>query len=176
MLDVSIEQILKVKQPSIAKVFKVVMIILCALSLFFVIYAIGILTTAILVVLTVILFRYYDAEYEYIFVDKYMDVDRIMARSSRRRLNSYDFAKMEIMAYPGHDKLQTYERMNCKTYNYASGYHPEKEYVVFINHNSEMVRLIIEPKDEIIEAICKIDRRKVFLRDNALKAEAAETV
>lgn len=176
MLDVSIEQIIKIKQPEKAKVFKILMIVLCVLSLFFVIYAIGILTTAILVVLTVFMFRYYDAEYEYIFVDRYMDVDRIMARSSRKRLGTYDFGKMEIMAYPGHEKLSTYERMQCRTYNYASGYNPDKEYVVFINNNNEMVRLILEPDDRIIEALCKIDRRKVFLRESQIEAKVSETL
>lgn len=164
-MDISIEQIIKVKQPEKARIFKALMLIACCLSGIFVIYAIGVLSLAILVVLTVILFRYYDAEYEYIFVDKSMDVDRIMARSSRRRMGSYDFSKLEIMAYAGHDKLETYERMNCKTCNYASGYNPDKEYVVFINNNGEMIKLIIEPNEKIIDVIKHIDSRKVFLRE-----------
>ncbi|MGN0480778.1 MAG: DUF6106 family protein [Lachnospiraceae bacterium] len=164
-MDISIEQIIKIKQPEKAKVFKILMIIACCVSAIFIIYAIGILSLAIMVVLTVFMFRYYDAEYEYIFVDKSMDIDRIMARSSRKRMGSYDFSKLEIMAYAGHGKLETYERMNCKTYNYASGYNPDKEYIVYINNNNEMIKLIIEPNDKIIDAIKRIDTRKVFLRE-----------
>lgn len=161
----SIEQIVVVKQPQKAMLYKALMIVACCVSAIFVVYAIGVLSTAILVVLTFMLFRYYDAEYEYTYVEKNLDVDRIMARSSRKRLGSYDFSKMEIMAYAGHDKLGTYDRMNCKTYNYASGFNPDKEYIVYLNNNSEMVKLVFEPNEKMVEAIRKIDSRKVFVRE-----------
>lgn len=165
MFDISVEQILKVKPPGRALAYKVLMITACVFSAFFVIYAIGVLSTALLAVFTFFLFQYYDAEYEYILVEKTMDVDRIMARSRRKHLGTYDFSKMEMMAPPGHAKLETYERMNCKVFNYASGYCPEREYIVFMNSNQEMVKLILEPDEKILSALEKIAPRKVYRRE-----------
>lgn len=164
MFDISIEQILKVKPPGKAIIIKTLMIIVCIFSAFLVIYAIGVLTLALMVVFTFFVFQYYNAEYEYSLVDTSLDVDRIMARSRRSRLGTYDFSKMEIMAPAGHAKLETYERMNCRVSNYASGYCPEKEYVVFLNNNREMIQLILEPNEEMLSAIEKIAPRKVFRR------------
>lgn len=165
MFDISVEQILKVKPPVRAVTYKRLMIAACAFSALFVIYAIGVLTTALMVFLTVILFRYYDAEYEYILVEKAMDVDRIMARSRRKHMGTYDFSKMEMMAPAGHGKLETYERMNCKVFNYASGYAPEKEYVVFMNSNKEMIKMILEPDERMLSALEKIAPQKVCRRE-----------
>lgn len=163
-MDISMEYIIKVKEPKNAKIYKVLLLVACCITAFFVFYPIGVLSLAALVVFTILLFRYYDAEYEYLLVDKYLDVDRIMARSSRKKLGSYDLSKLEIMAFPGNERLTAYEQKNCKSYNYASGYKSESEYVIYLNNNNEMIKLIVEPDDRMLEAIKRIGGNKVFLR------------
>ena len=39
-----------------------------------------------------------DLEYEYVYVNGELDIDKIMAKSKRKRLKSFDLAKLEIMA------------------------------------------------------------------------------
>ena len=163
MLDVAIEQILKVKPPAKALFFKVGMILACIVSALFALYVIGLLSLALLIVGTVLLFQYYDAEYEYTLVEKNLDVDRIMAKSRRKRLGSYNFSKLEIMAPAGHEKLAEYERTDCKVMNYASGYNPEHEYVAYVK-DGELIKLILEPNERMLEAFCKMDSRKVILQ------------
>ena len=65
MYNITTEQILKTKAPKQAAVFKTVMILACILAVTTIpsTYALGILLTAIFVVFTVILFKYYNAEY-----------------------------------------------------------------------------------------------------------------
>ena len=39
-----------------------------------------------------------DLEYEYVYVNGELDVDKIMSKSKRKRLKSFDLAKLELMA------------------------------------------------------------------------------
>lgn len=80
------EQIIKTKAPTSSIIFKTVMIIACILAVTTIpsTYALGILLLAVLVVATVIVFKYYNAEYEYSLVDNDMTVDKIMSRSMRK--------------------------------------------------------------------------------------------
>ena len=85
MYNVSTEQIIKVKAPKNALIFKIIMIIACILAVTTIpqTHAFGLLLFAVLVVFTVFVFRYYNAEYEYSLVDGELTVDRIMARTIR---------------------------------------------------------------------------------------------
>jgi len=87
MYNVSTEQIIKVKAPKNALIFKIIMIIACILAVTTIpqTHAFGLLLFAVLVVFTVFVFRYYNAEYEYSLVDGELTVDRIMARTRRKR-------------------------------------------------------------------------------------------
>ena len=39
-----------------------------------------------------------DLEYEYVFVNGELDIDRIASKAKRKRMKSFDLAKMEMMA------------------------------------------------------------------------------
>lgn len=165
MNDISIEQILKVNPPKYAMPLKILMIVLSVLSVVLIpsIMAIGVLLTVGLIAFTVIMFRYYDYEYEYSLVEKELTVDRITAKSSRRRCGVYDVAKLAVMAPAGSEKLESYERQNCKSYNYSSNTDPSATYVLFIPSNKEMVRVILEPNEAMKQAIWEMGPSKVTL-------------
>lgn len=102
MYNITTEQILKTKAPKQAAVFKTVMILACILAVTTIpsTYALGILLTAVLVVFTVILFKYYNAEYEYSLVDGELTIDKIMSQSMRKRCGVYNIAKASMLAKP----------------------------------------------------------------------------
>ena len=95
MNNLPTEQIIKTKAPGLSIVFKAVMIIACILAVTTIpqTYALGVILLAILVIATVIVFKYYNAEYEYSLVDNDMTVDKIMSRSMRKRFVVYNIAR-----------------------------------------------------------------------------------
>ena len=120
MENVSIEQIIKVNPPKYAKPLKAVMMLLIGISLLFVFYIVGIALLVALVVITIFMFRYFDAEYEYTLVENELTIDRITAKSHRKRCGVYSLGRMEIMAPEGSEKLRSYDNRQCKKYDYSS--------------------------------------------------------
>ena len=166
MLDVSIEQIIQAAQPKKAKIYKILLGLALIAPLVVIMYApaVMVLAEAILVVMNVLLYQYYDAEYEYTLVEKTLDIDRVMAKKRRKHMETFDLSKLEIMAPEGHEKLETYERMNCKVLDYSSGMKKDAEYIAFINTGAGMLKVILEPDEKFLDAFTKINSRKIFLK------------
>lgn len=153
--NISVEQIIKVNAPTYAKFFKIIMIIICILSLPFVLVSFGVILVACLIVFTVIMFRYYNAEYEYSLVQNELTIDRITAKSSRKRCGVYNISKTQIMTQTNSPQLENY-KVNCKEHNYSSNMGTEDVYVLIVPHNNELVKLVIEPNERMLEALYKV--------------------
>ena len=61
-------------------------------------------------------------EFEYLYVNGELDIDRIYSQSRRKRAASYELSNMEILApYQSH-QLDSYKKnQSIKRYNYSSG-------------------------------------------------------
>lgn len=102
-----------------------------------------------------------DLEYEYLYVDKELTVDKVMAKSRRKRVAVFDIGKMEILAPIKSWHLDNYKNRQDKTVDYSSGEEkqPDHRYVFYYDGQK---RVIIEPNEEMIKAITTIAPRKVF--------------
>ncbi|MCM1267183.1 MAG: DUF6106 family protein [Bacteroidales bacterium] len=102
-----------------------------------------------------------DIEYEYLYLDREVSVDKVMAKSRRKRVGSYDLEKMEIFAPLNSHRLDSYKNRQLKTLDYSSGIaaQPEKRYMMIWNGDT---KIILEPNAEMIKAIQGISPRKVF--------------
>ncbi len=102
-----------------------------------------------------------DLEYEYLYVDKELTVDKVMAKSKRKRVAVFDIGKMEILAPVKSWRLDNYKNRTDKAVDYSSGEEkqPDTRYVMFYNGKQ---KVIIEPNEELIKAIQMVAPRKVF--------------
>lgn len=164
MNDVYIEQIVVRKPPKSAGVTKVLLILLCILSLVMVVlpYGVGLIAIAAVIAFTVIRFRSYETEYEYSFVEGELDVDRIICKSSRRKCGSFDFKKLELMAPLGSQRELRLSHKKYKEFDYSSGDTEALRYVAYVMKDNETVRLVFEPNEELVAAVNYIARGKVF--------------
>ena len=163
MDNISIEQIIKVNPPKYVKTLKVAMILLCVFSLLFIVMPYGVFLPIGFVIVTFLMFRYYNAEFEYSLIEKELTIDRIISKSSRKKCGTYDIGRIEIMAQYGSDKLLNTEKRNFKTYNYSSNVDISKSYVLVVPCNKEMVRIILDPDERMKENIWKLAPSKVNL-------------
>lgn len=102
---------------------------------------------------TVFVFRYYNAEYEYSLVDGELTVDRIMARTRRKRCGVYDLSKAELVAKTGSQDALRMEHRQLRTHDYTSNEGNEAVVIYTFNVNNEMERLLIEPSESMLEAV-----------------------
>lgn len=109
-----------------------------------------------------------DVEYEYLYVDRELSVDKIMAKSKRKRITSFDMGKMEVLAPVNSHQLDSYKNRKSKVLDFSSGEvnQPDRRYAFFYDGTTQV---IIEPNEELIKAITMIAPRKVFKDQATIK-------
>ena len=102
-----------------------------------------------------------DLEYEYLYVDKELTVDKVMARTRRKRVAVFELGKMEIVAPIRSWHLDNYKNRTDKAVDYSSGEEkkPDKRFIIFYDGNK---KIIFEPNEEMIKAMQFAAPRKVF--------------
>ena len=100
-------------------------------------------------------------EYEYLYVDKQLTVDKIMARTRRKKVETFDLERMEILAPIKSWHLDDYKNRQLKVVDYSSGVEQQPNIRYSMIYNGEK-RVIFEPNAEMVAAIKSIAPRKVF--------------
>lgn len=103
---------------------------------------------------------YASVEYEYLYVDREISVDKVLAKSKRKKAGNYTLEQMEIMAPVGSHRLDSYQNRQVKVVDYSSGVaqQPEKRYMMVMND----CKVILEPNEGMLKAIQDVAPRKVF--------------
>ena len=103
-----------------------------------------------------------DLEYEYVFVNG--ELDKIMSKAKRKRAQSFDLGKMDIMAPVNSHRLE-YQNHNtrAKVLDFSSGNPNHKVFAMFIPDEKELYKVLLEPDAQLLENIQKSCPRKVFL-------------
>ena len=101
-----------------------------------------------------------DIEYEYLYLDKEMSVDKVMAKSRRKKAAVYSIEKMEVLAPVKSYHLDAFRNRELKTVDYSSGEADDKNKYVMVYEGN--VKVILEPNAEMVKAIQSVAPRKVF--------------
>ena len=101
-------------------------------------------------------------EYEYLYIDKEIVVDKIMSQSKRKRVASYEVDKIEIMAPLKSYHLDQFKNRTFKEVDISSGVEgqPEVRYTFYYNGTD---KVIFEPNEAMVKAIRNVAPRKVFV-------------
>ncbi|MGN0159870.1 MAG: DUF6106 family protein [Lachnospiraceae bacterium] len=163
MGDNYVEQIVTCRPPKSAGFIKVGLVVCCVLSVLFILIPyVGFFLTAGVIVFTVIIFRSFDYEYEYSFMGGELDVDKIIQKSRRKRMNTFDFNRMELVAPIDSQEALRMEHGNYKTFDYTSNMPDARVYVGYAMCNNELVRICFEPNDKMLKELEYISPRKVI--------------
>lgn len=102
-----------------------------------------------------------DVEYEYLYVDRELTVDKVMAKSKRKKVESFDMGRLEILAPMNSHRLDSFRSRQVKTADYSSGVagQPEVRYAMYYDGSK---KVILEPNQAMVKAIQNIAPRKVF--------------
>ena len=101
-------------------------------------------------------------EYEYLYVDRTIVVDKITCKSNRKKMGEYAVDGIEICAPVKSWHLGDYKNRNCSVMDYSIGVEkqPDERYVIYYEGNK---KLILSPTKEFVEAVKNVAPRKVFM-------------
>ena len=102
-------------------------------------------------------------EYEYLYVDKTLSIDKITAKRKRKRIAVYELERMEICAPEGDYRLADYKNRNCDTKDYSSQKkeNADQRYIMYFDGQK---KLIFEPSPKLLNAMFQVAPRKVMLK------------
>lgn len=152
----------KRKTPTYMKFLKIlsVMLAVCFILIGF-LFWIGLIIGIAFAVAAYFIHLNADLEYEYLYVDKELTIDKIMAKSKRKRVAVFDLDKMEIAAPIKSWHLDNYRNRTDKAVDYSSGEEkqPDKRFVFFYDGQK---KIIFEPNEEMVRAMQFAAPRKVY--------------
>ena len=102
-------------------------------------------------------------EYEYLFLDKHLTIDRIQNQSRRKTVAEYDLTPTELFAPASSGRMAAYQgRNDIKTADYSTGEKDSSPYALIIKVNNQLQRVLLEVNDELFEQIRKVAPRVTF--------------
>ena len=112
-------------------------------------------------VLDYFVFQWTDIEYEYLYLDKEITVDKIMAKTRRKRVAQIDVNKIEIIAPEKSHQLDSYRNRQVKAKDLSAGHDlPEQKlYWIFYEGSQKYVMNLTE---DFVKTVKGIIPRKVF--------------
>lgn len=106
-------------------------------------------------------YLYTDLEYEYLYLDRELTVDKVMAKTKRKRVAVYQMDRIEILAPIKSHHLDDYRNRTVKEKDYSIGYEdkPDLRYCMYYEGGE---KLILSPSPEMIKAMKNTAPRKIF--------------
>ena len=162
MSETYVECLVKQKQSGLKRFLKVFLIVLTVLMFIVML----IIPFAFLLAIAAgagayVLHLFSDLEYEYLYLDRELVVDKVMAKTRRKRVGTYSLDRIEILAPIKSYHLDNYRNRTAKAKDYSIGEElkPDRRYVMYYEGNQ---RIILSPSEELIQAMKYVAPRKVF--------------
>lgn len=160
MGDLYTEQLIKRKRNGKTQLAKIGLILLTI-----VIFAFGLavpyveIAFLIMIGVDIYLFRNMNVEYEYLYINGNLDIDKIIAKSRRKKAFEMNVSELEIMAPAGCPELRPFQGL--KALDYTSGEAGRRIYEMIVLKNGEKKKVVFEPNDTIIDGMRMYAPRKV---------------
>lgn len=162
MSESYVECLVKQKKSGWGTFLKVFLIVL-AVVLFFVMMVFPLAFILFLAALAGIYFvnLFTDLEFEYLYLDRELVIDKVMAKSRRKRVGTYSIDRIEVLAPIKSYHLDNYKNRTAKQKDYSIGEElkPDKRYVMYYEGGE---KLLLSPSEEMIKVMRSSAPRKIF--------------
>ena len=159
-----VEQIIAKNPTAKDKMIKVGAWLVSALLIFVGIFMIGSMALALLgiagCIASFILMPMLNLEYEYLYLEKELSIDKIFNKERRKKAVNIPLDKMEVMARKNSHALDSYMGKLSKSYDFTSCGDDNGVYTIIINDGG-LKAYMIEPDEKMIKAIRDHFPRKV---------------
>jgi hypothetical protein len=116
---------------------------------------------AVFGILAYLLYQQTNVEFEYLYLDREVSIDKIIHKSKRKKLGSYGIDRMIVFAPVHSYHLDDYKNVKLSEKDYSIGVEqqPDRRYV-FLFEGQE--KLLLSPTPEFVAALKNAAPRKVF--------------
>lgn len=165
MSEVYVEHLVKREKASGLKFLKILLIMLTVvfglMGLTMMLYGLPLLIAVGTGVGAYFAGLYADVEFEYLYLDKEFSVDKIFGKTKRKKAETFEVERMEILAPIHSYHLDSYKNRNAKETDYSIGVEerPDSRYVMYYEGNR---RIVLSPNEEFVKAMRNASPRKVF--------------
>ena len=156
-MDIFCEYIIK-KQPTVKDLVMRLGIIMAAIILSFILIVInsmlmgfGFILIVAVIYGAVFLFRKTKVEYEYILTNSILDIDKIFAKSSRKRAVSIDFKNVEAFG-----RASEAPTSPAKELDYSSNINDSNVFYFEFFKDGEKKRVFFQPNQKILDNLHKV--------------------
>ena len=165
MNEAYVEHMVAKKPNPLTKVLKVVVIalavLLCAIG-FMTLKFYYLIPAVVLGLVAYFLLPRLDVEFEYLYLDKEITIDKIFSKQSRKRAMVVDLNKMEIMAPITSHEFDSYRNRKVPVKDFSSREPDTKPYGIACHGPQGDMLVIIEPNAEMLKAIKTAFPRKLL--------------
>lgn len=165
--DVYIEQAVSQKKRRINDGLSVLCVVFILWTLFLEVATLNLAFTILIVIfiaLIVYLQHNKQTDFDYIYTNGVLEIDRISGGSKRKNLFTIDIEHMVVIAPSKTEPVMPYVGKRMKTLDCTS--HEEVPYYTMILHNpakDEDWKILWEPKEEFLEEFKRKQNTKVFI-------------
>lgn len=166
MSETYVECLVKRDSSILGKLVRILLIMLTAvfglLGLMGAFYGIPFLIALGTAFCAYLVYLHTDIEYEYLYLDRELSIDKIMAKTKRKKVATFDIERMEVLAPIKSYHLDNFKGRTGKETDYSIGREeqPDLRYMMFYDGNQ---KIILSPNEELVKAIRSVAPRKVFL-------------
>lgn len=145
-----------------ARVGSVLLVIVCVM-LYSVLNFIAFGMSVVAAYLVRYTFQTTDVEFEYTYFSGECRFDKIMAKRKRKSMAVMEMDKVELIAPENDDRLSEYEKKEYQLKKFTSGEEDAKRYTAFMRNDSNLIKIVFEPSEEIIKSMQAYSPRKVIV-------------
>lgn len=163
--DLYIELLVKRKRSATDVILKTALIAVTVLT-----FLMGLLMNPLLFILFIglLVLDYFklpafDLEFEYLYVNGELDIDKIMSKQKRKRVSSIDMKNVELVVPANSHELDYYRNSKMKTVDFSSKQEGAKVYAMVVKGDKEQKIVLFEPNQAILDDMRRIAPRAVKL-------------
>ena len=168
MNDVYLEEMVPRKKRASDTVINVGMILLTVIVGIFTIFTANMILVLLFIAACVgcyFVMPRAQVEWEYQYVNGEVDIDRILKKSTRKRMISFDVANVEIIAPLTSHRMDYYNNNSkVKIKDFTSGEEEKKKniYAAVVTLDGVLTKILFEPSEKMVKDMRTKAPRKVF--------------
>lgn len=117
--------------------------------------------SSILLGIDIYLIKNSNVEYEYLYLNGELDIDKIIAKQKRKSVYSVSASDIVVVAPLTSAEVRPFQ--SVKVHDYSSGVMSVAVYKMIISKNGEKEAILFEPNDKLLQGIKMYAPRKVFI-------------
>ena len=167
MSDLYTEEIVKKEKTGKDTLIKVLLIAGTALSVLslMILGWVSLILIAVFGVADYFIIPSLDLEFEYLYVNGEIDIDKIMSKQKRKRVFSGDVSSLELLAPSQSHELDHYRsRSDIKKNDFSSGKKDARTYTMILKKEKGMELVVFEPSDVMLNDMKRVAPREVHLQ------------